>query len=479
MRHFSIFLLVLGLAVSLSARPRNHDAAVSILGQPNFTSAVSSDPPTARSLRNVEGVAIDPTTGKLFVADSDNHRILRFSSVAAYQTHAAAEAVFGQPDFESNAPNRDGGPAADSLDYPATLAIDQGGRLWVCDYNNSRVLRFDGASSKPSFTAAADAVIGQSDFDSNDFPASDSEPRGFVLPTGIAVGNDGTLWVSDATLFRILRFDNAASLPAHHDEAADGYLGAIEGGVFVSGTSDSAFQSDLWGLAIGPQGHLWVADSSNHRVLCFFDPVNKASADLVLGQVDFDSDDLPFPPSASSLNKPYYVTVAPDGTAWVSDYANNRVLGFYDAANRANGDAADLVLGRPDFESQDEGGGYNARKTISPTQIAVGREGSLFIGEYSEGGQVKRWSDPVTLTARKAQRTSKRGVAVLRGRSAGAVKVEYRVPRQGPFRRARGSTVAWSARVARLSRRITPVTVRATAFDGRTAVARVRVIKRR
>lgn len=477
MRRLPIFLLVLGFAVSLSARPKTHDAAISILGQPSFTSADSNVPPTSRSFNEIEGVAIDPTTGKLFVADSSNNRILRFSSVAAYQNNAAAEAVFGQPSFEANAANRgEANPSASSLHYPATIAIDKAGRLWVCDYENARVLRFDNASSKPSFTAGAEGVIGLGGFTAATQASNSDDLTGFSRPAGIAVAADGTLWVSDAGLSRILRFDNAASLPTEYQGAASGFLGTINGGVFVPGTTDSAFATELWGLAMSSQGHLWVADPSNHRVLCFFDPVNKSSADLVLGQDDPDSAVFVEPPTASSLNNPYYVTVAPDGTAWVSDYTNYRVLGFLNAANRENGDPANIVLGQPDFVTR-EAGDYTARKTVYPTQIAIGREGSLFIGEFSPAAHVKRWSDPVTITARKTARASKKGLVVLRGRASGATLVQYRVPGQGGFKRARGTATIWNARITKLKRKRTVVTVRAIAFDNRIAPAKVRVTK--
>lgn len=478
MKIIQIALLFFTFSSSFAAaRPKTHDAAVSILGQVDFTSDVEFDPPTNRSLMEVEGVAVDPTTGKLFISDSSNNRILRFSSTAAYQTNAAAEAVFGQADFNSNLPNRGAAnPAADSLDYPATITVDGAGRLWVCDYDNARVLRFDDASSKPS-SAAADGVIGLGGFTAATQAVNSDNLTGFGRPTGIAVTADGTLWVSDAALFRILRFDNAASLPAVHLGAANGFLGTIDTGVFISGTSDSAFAAEVWGLASDLQGRLWVADPTNHRVLCFFDPANKSSADLVLGQADFDSSALPEPPTASSMNNPFYVTVAPDGTAWISDFENHRVIGFSNAAALDNGDAADIVLGQPDFVTAESGGGYTARKTINPTQIAIGRGGSLFIGEYSPPAHVKRWSDPVSITAPKAV-TTKKTSAKIKGTSAGATSVSYKIAGQKGSKLAGGSPAAWSLVARKLTKKKTNVTVTATAFDGRTARAIVKVIKK-
>lgn len=474
MRFSLVFLFASGLTISLSARPKSYDAAVSIVGQPTFTSDVYHDPPTSRSLSEAEGVAIDPTSGKLFVADSSNNRILRFSSVAAYKDYAAAEAVFGQPDFESVDANRGGSPAADSFSYPATITMDGSGRLWVCDYANSRVLRFDSAASKPSFTAAADAVIGLGGFGAATPAANSDDITGFSRPAGIAIDSSGTLWVSDPDHFRVLRFDAAASLPSQYSGPASGSLGKIDGGVFVSDVGSTAFGGAVWGLSVDAGDRLWAADASNHRVLAFFDPVNQPSANLVLGQADLDSNDLASPPDAGTLSNPYYVTVAPDGTAWVSDYSNYRVLGFLEAADKGNGDPADIVLGQPDFVTADGSGGYTSRKTTNPTQIAIGREGSLFVGEYSPASHVKRWSDPVTVSAPKTI-SIKRSNVVIKGRSSGAVAVEARIAGQGGFKSAKGPVSRWKVKAKGLERKTTSVVVRARAFDGRTAVARVKV----
>ncbi len=482
-------LLCLGLTSSLAAAPAINAPAVSILGQTSMTSYVESTPPTASSLRGVEGVAIDPTTGKLFVSESGNHRVLRFSSTAAYQTGATAEAVFGQPDFVSSSPNRGNpdadmsglsDPSADSFDSPSSICVDANGRLWVADYNNARVLRFDGASSKPSGTATADGVIGQPDFTSADLATNDVADSGFMSPTGIAVDGDGRLWVSDASISRILRFDDAATLSG--DVPADGYFGARNGDfdsdpdTFDSvPVTASSLGASVYGLAVDAAGNLWVADTSNNRVLCHLDPASKASgaaADLVLGQPGFVTRDDPSPPTAASFNFPYTVAVSSDGVLWVADYINQRLLGFVNALGKTNGAAADLLLGQADFIT---GGAnpFSPTSVNSPSQIAFGREGSLFVGEFLDDGSVKRWSDPVTLST-PASVTTKRPTATIRGRSSGAVRVQYKVTGQGGFKNARG-TSTWSANLTKLKRKTTPVTVRAVAFDDRVASGLTRV----
>ena len=86
-----------------------------------------------------------------------------------------------------------------------------------------------------------------------------------------------------------------------------------------------------------------------------------AKADSValaeLGQLDMFSSIANSPTAASlNLNYNYFGSqIAIDGSSsphhlWVADQANNRVLGFKNAAALSNGQAADLVVGQPDFQ---------------------------------------------------------------------------------------------------------------------------------
>ncbi|MEZ4715824.1 MAG: hypothetical protein R2851_07020 [Caldilineaceae bacterium] len=56
-----------------------------------YAPTVSFRPPSATSARNFNrfglpnGLAVDPTTGQLLVADADNQRVMLFPSVSAYQ----------------------------------------------------------------------------------------------------------------------------------------------------------------------------------------------------------------------------------------------------------------------------------------------------------------------------------------------------------------------------------------------------------
>ncbi|NBD34676.1 MAG: hypothetical protein GVY30_01600, partial [Chloroflexi bacterium] len=192
-----------------------------VLGQPDFATGDAGTSPTA--LQSPYAVAVDPTTGKVFVADTYNHRVLRYASSTALLNGAAAEQVLGQADFDSGSANAGGAVGQDTLYSPVSVFVDSTGRLWVGDCENNRVLWWNNAATQGLF-ANANGVLGQADFTSN------TPNRGVAVaantlfhPYGLWVDEGGDLWVADPQNHRVLRWDDAATLT--NGEAADGVLG--------------------------------------------------------------------------------------------------------------------------------------------------------------------------------------------------------------------------------------------------------------
>jgi sugar lactone lactonase YvrE len=443
----------------------NGQAAQSVLGKPNFTE-IALDGPNATEMDRAEGIAIDPGTKKLFVSDAINNRILRFATAAAYQTGAAAEAVFGQADFISGSANRGGAVAANTLNNPLSLCVDLAGRLWVGDSSNRRILRFDGASTKAS-GVGADAVLGQSTFVS--FGAATSQ-SGITSATGVVTDALGNLYVADMGNHRILIFYNAAA--KGNGANADRVLGQANFTSALSGTTASTFNQP-WGVSVNAQGQLWVADYTNNRVLRFDNVAtiaNGAAASVVIGQVNFTTGAAQ-PLSASSLNGAYCVAAAPDGTLWVGDYLNHRVLGFRNSTGFVTGSSASLVLGQPDFVTNGTPGPSST--TIStPSSIAVDIEGGLFVSDNSYD-RVMRFSGVVKLTT-PSRITAAGGKALLRGTSQHASQVRFKLPGK-PFADAKGPASRWKAKVKGFTRPVTRVRVEAVALDKRKASKIVKV----
>ena len=98
---FSLLFILFSKILFAQSPLFNNMPASGVLGQLNFTSNQSGTSPT--NLNSPSGACIDPTTGKLFVVDRYNNRVLRWSSMDKMTNGSSAEAVFGQTDFNTSA----------------------------------------------------------------------------------------------------------------------------------------------------------------------------------------------------------------------------------------------------------------------------------------------------------------------------------------------------------------------------------------
>jgi len=342
---FAVVLLALTAALTGYAQAplSNNMPANGVLGQPKLdTNGVNSGGLSASSMYNAFGVTVDPTTGKLFVADRNNNRVLRFSSSSKLVTGGVAEAVLGQPDFATSS----SGTTALKMNTPTRVFVDGSGRLWVSDYGNRRVLRFDNASAKAS-GAAADGVLGQPDFTTGSSGAATAAKMSRT--TGLFVDGSGRLWVGERDNNRVLRFDNAAAKANGAD--ADGVLGQPDFVTSASGTSASVMSAPF-GVYVDAAGRLWVAEDGNCRVLRFDNAgskANGAAADGVLGQPNFTSNT--YSTAQDTMGNVRGVWGDAQGRIYLVDEGNSRIVVYNNAAAKANGAKADNVLGQSDFTS--------------------------------------------------------------------------------------------------------------------------------
>lgn len=464
--------LLFAVLLTLSARADQFvsgQAADVVLGQTDFTSGSEASMPNR--FKNPEAVAMDPTTGKVLIADSGNFRILRFSSAAAATSGASPEAVIGQPNFTSTIANQGGPAAGNTLAFVYQITVDAMGRLWVADFGNNRVLGYVGASFL-SNNAAADYVFGQPNFTTTADAATQSK---MDRPAGVAVGPDDTLWVADSGNSRVLRFASVSTKVSGAN--ADGVLGQVNFTNESEGVGTTQMASPF-SVAADAGGRLWVADTNNNRILRFENAATAADADGnpangVLGQPDFVTG-IPNL-SASGMSAPYGVLAGDDGTVWVGDYSNARVLGFRNAATKGFPATADLVLGKPDFTSPAIG--PTAAILGGPVNLSQGPNGSLFVADYNFN-RVLRFS-PVkspTLTITTRPLTTRSAAITVRGTTTGQTsKVEAKVG-NGGFKSANG-TANWSFR-ATLKKGRNTITARATGPGGTSASKTVRIKRR-
>lgn len=471
MKTILLCLLVAGLGLALpTARAQfpNFPAADKVLGAPDFTS-VGTGAATASGISLPNGVAVDPTSGKLFVASHLQHRVLRFPDATALSNGANAEAVFGQVNFSGNS----SGSTATKFAFPLGIHVDSQGRLWVADNLNHRVLMFIGAST---FIGPPDRVFGQPDFTTT---TSGTTPTKMNGPTAVFVDAADHLWVADSTNHRVLRFDNVSSLAS--GAAASAVFGQPDFTTNTSATSSVKMKLPL-SVVVDGAGRLWVSDTGNHRLLRFDNAAglgNGSAANSVLGQPDFTS--AASGTTAQKLDDPAAITMDSAGTLFVADASNHRVLFFKNAAAKAIGAAADGVIGQSDFTSATSGT-TDRRLNIPAYGLALDRSGGLWVSDAGNYRVVRFPADksaaPPSLKG-KAPKTTSAGTLALRGTAAdgsGVASIKYRVGK-GAFRKASGTT-SW-----RLTARLKPGknTIEIVMVDsvGNTSAARKVMVTRR
>jgi hypothetical protein len=360
----------------------NGQAATLVLGQAVFTTSTTGN--TASTTNGPSAVAVDPTTGKVFVTDAFNNRVLRFASGAALVNGAGAEAVLGQPDFTTIT----AGTTASKMSFPFGVFVDSGGRLWVGETGNNRVLRFDNAATKAN-GANADGVLGQADFTSS---ASATTQSRMNNPRNTIVDSAGQLWVADQGNNRVLRFDNAATKA--NGANADAVLGQADFTSSTAATTQNGMKQP-GGVAVTSSGTLFVGDGDNNRVLRFDNAATKANganADAVLGQANFTSSTAAT--TQNGMRSPFGVAYDSEGRLYVSDQWNHRILIFNSAATLANGAPADNVLGQTNFTTGTVNtGGMSASTLYAPIQVfADNSAGVLWAADYGNSRVLRYFS---------------------------------------------------------------------------------------
>ncbi len=296
----------------------------------NFDGMGGTALPSADTLSFPIAVSVDSSDG-VYVTDRENHRVLYYRA----EGNLTADTVYGQfGSFTANPPNNDGKggnglPSADNIGVFAlgVLASPDGG-LYVSDSSNNRILYFE-----PGDTTA-DRVYGHNgSFTSGAKNGESGTPSADSLnfARGLALDSDGGLYVADRENHRVLYF-------AAGDTTADRVYG--HNGSFTNmGMNDDADSpsADTFNqppsVALDSKGGLYVADRDNNRIL-YFAADGDTSADWVFGQFgsfttgvsNNDGSGVSGAPSAQNLNRPQFVMVAADGSLYISDTANNRVL---------------------------------------------------------------------------------------------------------------------------------------------------------
>ncbi len=294
-----------------------------------------------RHLTAAEGVATD-ADGNLWVADTFSNRLVRFSP--PFVTGMNANLVLGQANYTSGGINRNSSPAANTLSSPHGMVFDNEGRLYVADTNNHRVLRFapplsDGMVADLVLGQADFASTLQ-----NRGNQGGAVPTASSLwsPISVAIDSAGRVYVADRDNNRVVRYNTPLSNGMDASDFI-GKPSAVAESTLIDTCEDNpnniftpqvtaADLSEPWDIAFNAVDDLVVADRCFHRVLIFQDPFGTDStADFVYGQADFissKSNRNQSQPANNTLNNPNGLTVDSNGAIYVADWSNHRLLAF-------------------------------------------------------------------------------------------------------------------------------------------------------
>jgi DNA-binding beta-propeller fold protein YncE len=182
------------------------------------------------------------------------------------------------------------------LNGPRAIAAGQNEDLYVADSRNHRILHI-----------ASDGSLLQEWGTFGDNAAGDAPAGTFNEPWGVAVGPDGSVYVTDTWNHRVQKF------------TADGESLTTWGQYGQPLPEVPESKGYFWGprgIAVGADGHVFVADTGNKRIVVFDEDGNYIT--------EFGSGGL----DPGQFDEPVGVAVAEDGTVFVTDTWNQRVQSF-------------------------------------------------------------------------------------------------------------------------------------------------------
>ena len=182
------------------------------------------------------------------------------------------------------------------LNAPRSIAAGLNDDLYVADSRNHRILHISSDGNLlQEWGTFADQAVG------------DAPIGTFNEPWGVAVGPDGSVYVSDTWNHRVQKFT----------EDGEPIKTWGQYGQPIPDLPES--KSYFWGprgIAVDSQGHIFVADTGNKRIVVFDEDGNYISE---FGSAGLDP---------GQFDEPVGVAVAPSGTVYVTDTWNQRIQAF-------------------------------------------------------------------------------------------------------------------------------------------------------
>ena len=242
------------------------------------------------------GITVD-AAGNLYIADYEHHRVRKVGTNGIITTVAGTGAIGS---------SGDGGPATNATLYlPTDLDVDAAGNLYIAEYYGNRVRKVavngvittvagGGASS-------ADGVLATNAF--------------LPYPYGVEVDAVGRVYVSLYHAHIVRRIGTDGLIHTVAGTGTGGFAG--DGGAAVAAQLNNPAE-----MAFDAQGRLYIADTSNLRIRrVATNGMIQTLAGSGIAGYNGDGGSA----TNAQLQYPYSVAVGPDGTVYIADSSNHRV----------------------------------------------------------------------------------------------------------------------------------------------------------
>jgi len=240
--------------------------------------------------------------GNMFFVDMTNNVVRRVDAKSKVIMTIAGS---GEEGFGG-----DGGPATKAkLNRPHSICLDGRGHLYICDIGNQRVRIVDLQSG----TIETFGGTGEGKATPDGAPLAGTPLNG---PRALAFDGDHSLFLVLREGNMVYRID-LESRTLHH-VAGTGRKGHMGNG----GDAKLAEFFGPKGIALGPTGDIYVADTQNHAIRVIRKETGIVEA--VIGDGE-EGDGPDATPLSCRLDDPHGVYVGADGTVYVGDSENHRV----------------------------------------------------------------------------------------------------------------------------------------------------------
>jgi len=205
---------------------------------------------TTATFSGPSSLAFD-SAGNLYVADFYNHLIRKITPVGIVSTLAGTAGVSG---------SADGQGATAMFDYPAGVAADGAGNVYVSETGN-RTIRKITPAGLVSTLAGTSKVSGYAD--------GAGVAASFFSPASLAVDNAGSIYVADVTNNNIRKITQGGVVTtvAGTSDIRGSADGAGTSASFFFSTSNAGMPTPFGGgITVDGEGNVYVADTWNNSI---------------------------------------------------------------------------------------------------------------------------------------------------------------------------------------------------------------------